>query len=135
MKVFIVYNNKVGNKTLCPRTFYVLYVKPNQESNGHLIYRLDMDQIVDTKNYQTIPVPEDIDHMFINDEDQYTQEAEKVLRSSLLISLRNKFLLLSILVSLQYGFYGCLYSHLYNINFYSHLYLYLYEVHIDTHIQ
>ena len=29
-ELIIVYDNKVGNKTLCPRTFYALYVEPNQ---------------------------------------------------------------------------------------------------------
>ena len=91
-ELIIAYDNKVGNKTLCPRTFYALYVKPNQEGNGHLIYRLDMDQIVVTKDYQTVPVPEDLDHTSINDEDQYIQEANEVLRPSLLTSLQSKFL-------------------------------------------
>ena len=102
-ELIIAYNNNFENKTLCPRTLYTLYVKPNEEGNGHLVYRLDKDQIVVTKNYQTVPVPEDIDHTSVNDEDQYTQEAKEILRSSLLISLRDKFLRLSLLVSLQYG--------------------------------
>ena len=29
-ELIIAYDNKVGNKTLCLRTFYALYVKPNQ---------------------------------------------------------------------------------------------------------
>ena len=90
--MIIAYNDEIGNKTLCPRTFYALHVEPNQEGNGHLIYRLDKDQIVVTMDYRTVPVPEDIDHTSINDEDQYTQEDKVVLRSSLLISLRDKFL-------------------------------------------
>ena len=39
---------------------YALCVKPNEEGNGYLIYRLSTDQIVVTKGYQTIPIPEDI---------------------------------------------------------------------------
>ena len=50
-KLIIAYNNKIGNKTFCPRSFYVLYVDSNQEGNDHLIYRLDKDQIVVTKGY------------------------------------------------------------------------------------
>ena len=82
-----------------------------------MIYRLNIDQIVVTKNYQTVPVPEDLDHMSINDEDQYIQEANEVLQPSLLTSLQskflqsslpeslqNKFLRLSLPVSLRYGF-------------------------------
>ena len=56
-ELIIAYDNKIKNKILCPRTFYTLYVKQNQEDNGHLVYRLDKDQIVVTKNYQTIPIP------------------------------------------------------------------------------
>ena len=74
----IAYNNEVGNKTPRLRIFYALYVKPNQEGNGHLIYRLDKDQTVVTKDYQTVPVPEGIEHTSINDEDQYTQETKEV---------------------------------------------------------
>ena len=98
--LIITYNNEVGNKTLCPSIFYALNVKPNQEGYGHLIYRLDKEQIVVTKDYQTIPVPEGIDHTSVNDEDQYTQETKEILRSSLIIPLRDKFLQLSLLMSL-----------------------------------
>ena len=80
-----------------------MYVEPNQEGNGHLVYRLDKDQVVVTKNYRTVPVPEDMDHTSVNDEDQHTQEDKEILRLSLLISLRDKSLRSSLLVSLQYG--------------------------------
>ena len=60
-KLIIAYNNKIGNKALCPRTFYALYAKPNKEPNEHLIYRLDTNQLVVTKDYRTVPVPEDLD--------------------------------------------------------------------------
>ena len=59
-ELIIAYNNKVRYQTLQPRTFYTLYVKPNKEGNGHLMYRLSTDQIVVTKVYQVVPVPEDI---------------------------------------------------------------------------
>ena len=36
-ELIITYNNKIGNNILCLRTFYVLYVKLNQEDNGHLV--------------------------------------------------------------------------------------------------
>ena len=51
-------DNKVGNKTLCLRACYALYVKLNNNSNGHLIYRSSTDQIVVTKDYRTVPAPE-----------------------------------------------------------------------------
>ena len=60
MNYFFTYDNKVEYKTLRPRAFYALHVKPNEEGNRHLIYRLSIDQIVVTKDYQTVPVPEDL---------------------------------------------------------------------------
>ena len=59
-ELVIAYDNKVGNKTLRPRAFYALYVRPNDNGNAHLMYRLSTDQIVVTKDYQTVPIPEDL---------------------------------------------------------------------------
>ena len=58
--LIIAYDNKFRCKTLHLRAFYTLYVRPNEESNWHLIYSLSTDQIVITKEYQTVPIPEDI---------------------------------------------------------------------------
>ena len=62
-ELVIAYDNKVGNKTLYPKTFYALYVKLNQ---WHLIYIPDKNQIVVTKDYRTVSVPENIDHKSTN---------------------------------------------------------------------
>ena len=59
-ELVFAYNTKVGSKTLHPRVFYALYIKPNDIGNGHLIYRLSTDQILVTKEYQLVPVPEDL---------------------------------------------------------------------------
>ena len=59
-ELIIAYDSKVRYKTLHPRAFYALYVKPNEEGSEHLIYRLSMDQMVSTKEYQTVPLPEDM---------------------------------------------------------------------------
>ena len=59
-ELVIAYDNKIGNKTLCPRAFYALYARPNENGNGHLIYRLSTDQIEITNDYHTVPVPEDL---------------------------------------------------------------------------
>ena len=64
-ELIIEYNNKVGYKTLRLRAFSALYVKLNEEGNGFDIqtiygYRLSTDQIVVTKDYQTVPIPEDL---------------------------------------------------------------------------
>ena len=37
------------------------HIKPNEDGNGHLIYKLSTDKIVVTKDYLTVPVPEDLD--------------------------------------------------------------------------
>ena len=59
-ELIITYDNKVRYKTLHPISFYTLYIKPNEGGSGYLIYRLSTDQIVVTKEYQTVPLPEDI---------------------------------------------------------------------------
>ena len=59
-ELVIAYNNIVGNKTLRPRVFYTLYIRSSDNDNGHLIYRLSTDQILVTKEYQLVPVPEDL---------------------------------------------------------------------------
>ena len=35
-----MYDTNVDNNTLRPRTFYVLYIGPNDNDNGHLIFKL-----------------------------------------------------------------------------------------------
>ena len=37
-----------------------MYIRPNNDGNGHLIYRLSTDQILVTKEYQSVPVPDDL---------------------------------------------------------------------------
>ena len=78
-ELIIAYDNKIGNKILCPRTFYALYIELNQESNGNIVYSLDENQIVVTKNYQTAPVPEDLDHPSIKNDNEYTKESKEIL--------------------------------------------------------
>ena len=40
--------------------FYALYIKPNGDNNGQLIYDLSRDKIIVTTNYQSVPVPSDL---------------------------------------------------------------------------
>ena len=42
-KLVIAYNTKTGNNTLHPMIFYVLYIEPNDDCNGYLIYKLSSD--------------------------------------------------------------------------------------------
>ena len=39
-ELVMAYNINAGNNALRLRTFYVLYIGPNDDSNGHLIYKL-----------------------------------------------------------------------------------------------
>ena len=55
-ELVIAYNNKVGNKTLYPRVFYTLYIKPNDIGNGYLMHRLSTNQILVTKEYQSVHI-------------------------------------------------------------------------------
>ena len=41
-ELIIAYNNNARNNTIHPKVFYVLYIKPNNDNNGHLIY----DQLI-----------------------------------------------------------------------------------------
>ena len=50
-ELVIAYDNKIGNKILCPRVLYALYIRLSDNGNGHLIYRLPTDQIFVTKEY------------------------------------------------------------------------------------
>ena len=57
-ELVIAYDTKAGKNTPHPRVFYALYIKPNDDGNGHLIYKLSTDQILVTMKYQSVPVPE-----------------------------------------------------------------------------
>ena len=59
-ELIIAYYNRARNNTLHQKLFYVLYIKPNGDNNGHLIYDLSRDKIVVTTNYKSVPVPVDL---------------------------------------------------------------------------
>ena len=60
VELVIAYNINTVNNALCPRIFYALYIGPNNNGNGCLIYKLSTDQILVTMKYQSVPVPEDL---------------------------------------------------------------------------
>ena len=53
-ELVIAYNTNNVNNTLRPRIFCALYIGPNDDSNGYLIYKLSTDQILVT--YNQIPI-------------------------------------------------------------------------------
>ena len=50
-ELVIAYDNKSGNNTLHLKVFYALYIEPNGNGSGHLIYKLSMDQILVIMKY------------------------------------------------------------------------------------
>ena len=59
-ELVIAYNRNTRNNALHPGIFYALYIGPNDNGNGHLIYKLSTDQIVVTMKYQSVLVPKDL---------------------------------------------------------------------------
>ena len=56
----MTYNNNSSNKTLYLRTFYVLYIRPNDNGTNHLISELSTRQLLTTPKYKPVPMPEDL---------------------------------------------------------------------------
>ena len=57
--------------------YYALYIRPSDNGNGHLIYRLSTDQILVTKEYQSVHVPEDLIEA-INKTNSYDNKTEVI---------------------------------------------------------
>ena len=54
------YNTNAGNNTLYPRTFYALRIEPNNNSIGHLIFKLSINQILTTTKFKPVLVSENL---------------------------------------------------------------------------
>ena len=54
------YNNKNRNNKIRSRTFYALYIGPNNNDDGQLIFKLPTKQILVAMKYQPIHTPEDL---------------------------------------------------------------------------
>ena len=59
-ELVMAYNVKDSNKTLHPRTFYALYIGPNDSGIGHSVFKLSIKQLLTTPKYKPIPIPEDV---------------------------------------------------------------------------
>ena len=64
----------------------------------------DIDTIISIVHYDQSNIYDNNNHTYFNNEDQYLQETNEVLGSSLLKSLQSKFLRSSLLPPLPYGF-------------------------------
>ena len=72
-ELVVAYDTNTRNNTLRLRTFNVLYIRPNDNCNGHLIFKLSTKQISVTTKYQPMHVPEDLIKV-INEIDSFTNK-------------------------------------------------------------
>ena len=66
----MAYNNTTRSNTLYLRRFYTLYIGPNDNGTGHLIFKLSTKHIP-TLKYIPVPMPEDLIEV-INEMDTFT---------------------------------------------------------------
>ena len=71
----MAYNNTAENSILYPRTFYALYIGQNDNSIGHLIFRLSMKHILTTIKSKPLPVPKNL-FKTINEKDIFTNKIQ-----------------------------------------------------------
>ena len=67
----MAYDNNVRSNKLYPRILYALYIGPNNNGTGHLIFKLSTKQILTTMKYKPVPIPEDLIKT-INEPDSFT---------------------------------------------------------------
>ena len=56
----MAYNVTSSNKTTDPRTFFALYIGPNDSGTGHIVFKLGTKRLVTTLNYKPKPMAEDV---------------------------------------------------------------------------
>ena len=71
----MAYDNNARSNNLYPRIFYALYIGPNDNGTGHLIFKLSMKQILTTPKYKSIPISEDLIKA-INKMDTFTNKIQ-----------------------------------------------------------
>ena len=59
-ELVMAYNNNARSNTLYPRTFYALYIGPNDNGASHLIFKMSTKQILTTLKYKLVPMSEDL---------------------------------------------------------------------------
>ena len=69
--IYVVALNIVRSNTLGPRTFYTLYIGPNDNGTDHLIFKLSRKWTLITLKYKPVPMPEDL-IATINEIDTFT---------------------------------------------------------------
>ena len=71
----MAYNTDTENSIFYPRTFYALYIGPNNNSIGHLIFRLSTKHILITMKYEPIPLPNNL-FKTISQKDSFTTKIQ-----------------------------------------------------------
>ena len=56
----MAYNTNARHNTWYPRIFYTLYIGPNHNNIGHLIFKLSTKEISNIMKYQPVPVNENL---------------------------------------------------------------------------
>ena len=59
-KLVLAYDVKSNNKTSKPRTFYALYIRPNDGGTGHSVFKLSTKSMIITPKCKPIPMPDDV---------------------------------------------------------------------------
>ena len=59
-ELVLAYNIKLDNKTLKPRTFYALYIGPNDGGIGHSVFKLSTKMMVVMPRCKPMPMPDNV---------------------------------------------------------------------------
>ena len=71
----MAYNTNAESGTLYPRTLYALYIGPNNNGIGHLIFGLSIEQLLTTMEYKSVPVPGNL-FKSINERNTFTNKIQ-----------------------------------------------------------
>ena len=69
----MAYDTNADDSILYPRILYALYIGPNSNGIGHLIFRLSTKQILTTMKYEPVTVPE---NLFKTIKDKFTTKTQ-----------------------------------------------------------
>ena len=74
-ELVMAYDTNAGSNTLYPRTLYALYIGPNNNGIGHLVFKLSTKQILTTVKYQPVPVSKNLSRTS-NETDSFTTKIQ-----------------------------------------------------------
>ena len=59
-ELVMAYDVTANNKTTIPRAFYALYIRPNNNSTGHQVFKLLSKRLVTTPKCKPVPMPDNV---------------------------------------------------------------------------